>query len=41
MNSRPNLTRNNKKKIINDPIYGFISIPDEFIFDLIFHQIPH
>ena len=37
MHSRPNLTRNNKKKIINDPIYGFISIPDEFIFDLIEH----
>jgi HD superfamily phosphohydrolase len=35
---RPNLTRNNKKKIINDPIYGFISIPDEFIFDLIEHR---
>ena len=35
MHSRPNLTRNNKKKIFNDPIYGFISIPDEFIFDLI------
>ena len=34
---RPNLTTNNKKKIINDPIYGFISIPDEFIFDLIEH----
>ena len=29
--------RNNKKKIINDPIYGFISIPDEFIFDIIEH----
>lgn len=29
--------RNNKKKIINDPVYGFISIPDEFIFDLIEH----
>ena len=37
MHSRTNLTRNNKKKIINDPIYGFISIPDEFIFDLIEH----
>ncbi len=37
MHSRPNLTRNNKKKIFNDPIYGFISIPDEFIFDLIEH----
>lgn len=34
---RPNLVRNNKKKIFNDPIYGFISIPDEFIFDLIEH----
>lgn len=31
-----NLTRN-KKKIINDPVYGFISIPDELIFDLIEH----
>lgn len=37
MHSRPNLIRNNKKKIFNDPIYGFISIPDEFIFDLIEH----
>jgi HD superfamily phosphohydrolase len=37
MHSRPNLTRNNKKKIFNDPIYGFIAIPDEFIFDLIEH----
>lgn len=27
----------NKKKIINDPIYGFISLPDEFIYDLIQH----
>lgn len=27
----------NKKKIINDPLYGFISIPDELIFDLINH----
>lgn len=32
-----NLNRNNKKKIINDPIYGFISIPDDFIFDIIEH----
>lgn len=31
-----NLTRN-KKKIINDPVYGFISIPDELIYDLIEH----
>ncbi|MDQ1332140.1 MAG: uncharacterized protein QG576_174 [Bacteroidota bacterium] len=28
----------NKKKIINDPVYGFISIPGDFIFDLIEHQ---
>jgi HD superfamily phosphohydrolase len=34
---RPNLSRNNKKKIFNDPVYGFISIPDDFIFDLIEH----
>ncbi len=34
---RPKLHRNNKKKIVNDPVYGFISIPDEFIFDLIEH----
>ena len=34
---RPNLNRNNKKKIFNDPIYGFISIPDDIIFDLIEH----
>jgi HD superfamily phosphohydrolase len=28
----------NTKKIINDPVYGFISIPGDFIFDLIEHQ---
>lgn len=27
----------NKRKIINDPVYGFISIPGEFIYDLIEH----
>ncbi|MBN8577692.1 MAG: HD domain-containing protein [Cyclobacteriaceae bacterium] len=27
----------NKKKIINDPVYGFISIPSELIYDLIQH----
>jgi HD superfamily phosphohydrolase len=27
----------NKKKIINDPVYGFISIPTELVFDLIEH----
>lgn len=28
----------NKKKIFNDPVYGFISIPTELIFDLIEHS---
>lgn len=27
----------NKRKIINDPVYGFINIPGDFIFDLIQH----
>lgn len=27
----------NKRKIINDPVYGFINIPNETIFDLIEH----
>lgn len=27
----------NKRKIVNDPVYGFISIPGELIFDLIEH----
>lgn len=27
----------NKRKIINDPIYGFITIPDDLIYDLINH----
>jgi len=30
-------TINNKKKIFNDPVYGFISIPMEIIFDVIEH----
>lgn len=34
---RPNLNINNKKKIINDPVYGFISLPNDIIFDLIEH----
>lgn len=28
----------NKKKIINDPVYGFVSIPSGLIFDLIQHR---
>jgi len=27
----------NKRKIINDPVYGFISIPGDFIFDILEH----
>ncbi len=27
----------NKKKIINDPVYGFITVPDELIFDVLNH----
>lgn len=27
----------NKRKIINDPVYGFISIPGEIVFDIIEH----
>ncbi len=29
--------RKNKRKIINDPVYGFISIPDDLIYDIIEH----
>ncbi len=28
----------NKRKIINDPVYGFISIPDDLIYDIVGHQ---
>ena len=31
------MPQTNKLKILNDPIYGFITIPSEFIFDLIEH----
>lgn len=27
----------NKKKIINDPLYGFISLPNELIYDIVSH----
>lgn len=29
--------KTNKRKIINDPVYGFINVPGDFIFDLIEH----
>jgi HD superfamily phosphohydrolase len=32
------LNTNNKLKIFNDPIYGFITIPNTLIFDLIAHK---
>lgn len=28
----------NKKKILNDPVYGFINIPNELVFDIIEHR---
>jgi HD superfamily phosphohydrolase len=28
-----------KKKIINDPVFGFITIPDNFLYDLIQHPV--
>ena len=31
------MSQTNKLKIFNDPIYGFISIPNTFVFDLIQH----
>lgn len=32
-----NLSSPNKRKIFNDPVYGFITIPNELIFDIIEH----
>lgn len=32
-----NKVETNKKKIVNDPIYGFVSIPDDLHFDIIEH----
>ncbi len=32
-------TQVNKRKIFNDPVYGFVSIPDEQIFDIIEHPV--
>lgn len=37
MQLQPKHGTNNKKKIFNDPVYGFISISQEFIFDIIEH----
>ena len=31
------MSRTNKLKILNDPIYGFITLPNELIFDLVEH----
>jgi len=28
----------NKRKLLNDPVYGFITIPDDLVFDVIEHQ---
>jgi HD superfamily phosphohydrolase len=32
-------TQVNKRKIFNDPVYGFVSIPDDRIFDIIEHPV--
>lgn len=32
-------SRVNKRKIFNDPVYGFVTIPDEHIFDIIEHPV--
>lgn len=32
------MSQTNKKKIINDPVYGFITIPNAFFFELIEHK---
>lgn len=32
------MSKTNKLKIFNDPIYGFISVPNELIYDLIQHR---
>ena len=37
MQLQSKVNSNNKKKIFNDPVYGFISIPREIIFDIIEH----
>lgn len=39
MQLQANTDTNNKKKIFNDPVYGFISIPKEIIFDVIEHPV--
>jgi uncharacterized protein len=31
------MQHSNKRKIINDPIYGFVTLPDDFIYELINH----
>ncbi|MCL2329588.1 MAG: HD domain-containing protein, partial [Bacteroidetes bacterium] len=28
----------NKRKIINDPVFGFINIPNDFLYDIIQHR---
>jgi len=32
-----NEVKNNKRKIINDPVFGFINIPNDFLYDIIQH----
>jgi len=37
MDLNSNHNKNNKKKIINDPVYGFISLPHDILLDVIEH----
>lgn len=37
MNTRGPMNSSNKRKIINDPVFGFINIPDDFLYDIIQH----
>ena len=32
------MKKQNKRKIINDPVFGFINIPNDFIYDIIQHS---
>lgn len=38
MSSEKNMKKPNKRKIINDPVFGFIEIPNDFLYDIIQHS---
>ena len=33
------MSAHNKRKIINDPVFGFINVPNDFLYDIIQHPI--